>query len=81
VVCVTWFTHNLDQNISITGIIKIVRIEHLDLGHKNLGIMKRLVHEHVLNILILLYNIMESVIVITSLSLSLNMEKANAPVD
>jgi len=80
VVCATWFIHKL-QLISISGIIKIVRIERLDLDHKKEVIMNNHVQKHVLNILILHYNIMESVIVIAGLHQSKDMEKANVPVD
>jgi len=63
------------------GIIKILRIERLDLDHKKEVILNNHVHKHVHNIFIFRYNIMESVIVKTSLNPSLNMEKTNVPVD
>jgi len=62
-------------------IITIRLKEHLDLDHKKEVIMNNRVQKHVLNILILHYNIMESVFVIAGLHQSKDMEKANVPVD
>jgi len=64
--------------------------EHLDLDLKNLDILWKHVHLHVINILILVYNIMEerkdkhlvqSVIVKARYNQSKDMDKGNAPIE
>jgi len=65
-------------------------IEHLDLDLKNLDIQWKHVQLHVINILILVYNIMEeikdkhlvqNVIVKVRYNQSKNMDKGNAPIE